>query len=62
MFKAIWSDPQTFPDFSDSSKFCLHIFQCGAFDAKEKTPAFKCGFKATSLAIFSEKPDDLACL
>ena len=29
---------------------------------EQNNPMFKCGLSATSLEIFSEKPDDLACL
>ena len=43
-------------------KFSCHLFQCGAFFSRAKTPILRCGLSATCLAIFSEKPDDLACL
>ena len=62
MFIAICSDPKILPDFKAFLKFFCHTSQCGAFSLRQNTPMFKWGFKATDLAIFSENPEDLACL
>ena len=50
------------PLFNACFKFFCQIFQCGALFSKENTPMFKWGINATCLAIFSENPEDFACL
>jgi len=50
------------PVFKDIIETTCQIFQHLESLSKEKTPIFKCGAKAIFRAIFSEKPDFLACL